>query len=243
MKLLEGLRVSKFFKGVVALKEVDFTVQEKEILGLIGPNGAGKTTLFNVISGFYRPDSGTIRYQGNDITNVSPWKARKLGIARTFQMVRPLPNISVIKNVMLPGIFGSKTKRNTSEVYSEATHLLELVGLKGKENMLAGRLIMADRRRLEVARALSAFPKIVLLDEVLAGLNPVEVADMVKLLSSIRDEMGVSFFWAEHVVKAVMEIADRVIVLHHGEKIAEGKPHQIASDKKVIDAYLGESYA
>lgn len=240
--LLEGVKVTRYFGGLAALKNVDFCVKEKEIVGLIGPNGAGKTTLFNCITGVYPPTSGKIIFEGRDITRLKPHEICKLGIARTYQIVIPFTGMTVLENVMVGALFGRRGSISMSDARKEALRCLEFVGLLDKRDVLADKLILADRKALEVARALAADPKIVLLDEVAAGLNPTETLRAMDMIKRIRDEMGITVFWVEHVMKAIMNVAERIIVLNYGEKIAEGKPSEIARDENVIKAYLGEKY-
>jgi len=240
--LLKGINVSKYFGGLAAVKDVDFVIKEKEIVGLIGPNGAGKTTLFNVISGIYHPTSGTIKFNGINISRFKPNKICNLGIGRTFQIMKPFLNITVLKNVMVGVLFGKGKSIEMSDARSEALRFIEFVGLLDKKNYFARSLTHADRKMLEIARALATEPKLILLDEVVAGLNPTETAQAMKLIKKIRDELNITIFWIEHVMRAVMGVAERVIVLHHGEKIADGTPKIVAKNKKVIDAYLGEKY-
>jgi len=241
-ELLLGTKVSKYFGGLGAVKDVDFFIKEKEIVGLIGPNGAGKTTLFNVISGIYRPTFGMIKFLDIDITKFKPNKICNLGIGRTFQIMKPFLNITTIENVMVGVFFGKGKSISMNNARDEAARFLEFVGLLEKKDVLARSLTLADRKRLEMARALATEPKLILLDEVVAGLNPTETSQAMELIKKIRDELEITVFWVEHVMKAVMGVVERVIVLHHGEKIADGTPKEIAKNKKVIDAYLGEKY-
>jgi branched-chain amino acid transport system ATP-binding protein len=236
--ILEGRNITKRFSGLVALKEVDFELRKGEILGLIGPNGAGKTTLFNVISGFLPPDGGLVSYKGRNLVGLKSFDICKLGIARTFQIVKPFLNMKVLDNVVVGAL--SRTK-NVGEAKEIAMDKLRFVGMDDKRDLLASSLTLADRKKLEIARALATMPEVLLLDEAIAGLNPRETEDAVKLISRIREE-GVTIFMIEHVMRAIMSISDRIMVLHHGEKIAEGSPREIAADQKVIDAYLGERY-
>jgi len=238
--MLEGVNISKFFGGLAALKNVSFSLSMGEIVGLIGPNGAGKTTLFNVITGFTPPSSGIIRFKGRKISGLKPHKICKLGIARTYQIVKPFSNLTVLENVVV-GMVSGRKKLSLSKARSEALEILKLVGLENKEYVQAKNLTLMDKKMLELARALATEPEVLLLDEVCAGLNPAEIHRAVQLIKNLRKQ-GLTIFWIEHIMRAIMTVADRIIVLHHGEKIAEGTPREIANDSKVIDAYLGEKY-
>jgi branched-chain amino acid transport system ATP-binding protein len=238
---LELERVAKSFKGLMAVNFVSMNVLEGEILGLIGPNGAGKTTLFNLITGFYPPSQGQILFDGKDITTTAPHKRCWMGIARTFQLVRPFPQLTVLENVSIGRVYGRDSIKNKFRAESDAAKILEMVGLAARASEKAYSLTLVNRKRLELARALATKPKLLLLDELLAGLNPSEVLASIELIQSIRG-MGITIIMVEHLVKAVFGIADRIVVLNAGDKIAEGPPKTIALDQKVIDAYLGKSF-
>ena len=235
--LLEVSGVSKRFGGLLAVADVSFTLHEGEILGLIGPNGAGKTTLFNVVNGVYKSDTGTITFSGKDITGSSPDQVVHLGLARTHQIVRPLQGMSVLENVIVGACFGCEYQ-SMHAARATALQVLQLVGLADRANSPARALTLASKKRLEVARALAARPKLLLLDEVLAGLNPTEIAQMIDLVRGIRDS-GVSVFMIEHVMQAIMNLSDRIVVLNLGRKIAEAPPAEVVKNPDVVEAYLG----
>jgi branched-chain amino acid transport system ATP-binding protein len=235
--LLEVCGVSKHFGGLMAVAEVSFTLNEGEILGLIGPNGAGKTTLFNVVNGVYKADIGTITFSGKDITGCSPDQVVHLGLARTHQIVRPLGAMSVLANVTVGACFG-REYQSMRAARVTALEVLERVGLASRANALASSLTLAGKKRLEIARALAAKPKLLLLDEVLAGLNPTEIALMIDLIRKIRDG-GISVFMIEHVMQAIMNLSDRIVVLNLGRKIAEASPAEVVKNSDVVEAYLG----
>jgi branched-chain amino acid transport system ATP-binding protein len=234
-------RVTKSFKGLMAINYVSMSMDEGEIVGLIGPNGAGKTTLFNLITGVYPPNKGQIIFDGKEITSFSSHRRCWLGIARTFQLVRPFPDLTVLDNVSIGRIYGRDAIKSRSQAEKEAGEILAQVGLADRRTIKAHHLTLAARKRLELARALATKPKLLLLDELLAGLNPSEVAASIELIQSIHRE-GVSIIMVEHLVKAVFGIADRIIVLNAGDLIAQGAPGIVARDKNVIDAYLGKSF-
>lgn len=236
--LLRLQGVSKAFGGVAAVHRVDLTVSEGEILGLIGPNGSGKTTLFNVVTGFYRPDTGQIFLGEREITGASPASVCRAGIARTFQVVRPFPHLTVLENVAVARAYGSEPAASRRAAEREALALLENTGFQGRHDLVAHSLTLVERKRLELARALATRPKILLLDELLAGLNPSEVLAELDVIRGLR-ATGITIIMVEHLVQAVFSLADRVVVMNAGEKIADGTPDAVAADQGVIDAYLG----
>jgi branched-chain amino acid transport system ATP-binding protein len=239
VRILEGHGVTKFFGGLAAISNVDFYVDQGEIVGLIGPNGAGKTTLFNLISAAVVLNSGVIKFKGKKISGFKPHQVCRTGVARTFQSVKIFGNIPVLGNVLLGSLFGTSTRMSSAEATREAMESLEFVGLSALKAIPAKDLTLANQKRVEVARALATKPEVVLLDELIAGLNPTETAQAMELVTRIRDR-GITIFMIEHVMKAIMSVCDRIIVLHHGEKIAEGVPQEIATSKTVVQVYLGD---
>jgi len=239
MQILEGKNLTKHFGGLAAVHQVDFDIDEGEVVGLIGPNGAGKTTLFNLISGSLPTTGGEVRYKGKKITGLKPDQICKRGIARTFQSAKLFAAMSVFENVLAASLFGTKRAIPVPNAGKEAAELLEFVELSSVREMLAKDLPIADRKRLEVARALATQPDLLMFDEVMAGLNPTEIAQAMELIAKIRKK-GITIFMIEHVMKAIMNVCDRIIVLHHGSKIAEGMPGEIATSRTVIEVYLGE---
>ena len=239
MHLLEGEGITRHFGGLAAVSDVDFYVDEGEILGLIGPNGAGKTTLFNLVSASLKPSSGKISYKGQDITSLAAYQICRLGIARTFQTVKVFPNLPVIRNVMVGSLFGIGGRVSTAEALRRAEEALEFVDMTPFKDVAAGDLTLAQQKRLEVARALATQPELLLLDELMAGLTSTEVAEAMGDVTQLRAR-GLTVIMIEHVMQAIMKISDRIIVLDHGRKIAEGTPAEIASSKEVIEVYLGE---
>ena len=236
--LLSAQGVTKRFGGLQALTQITFDLPAGQILGLIGPNGAGKTTLFNAINGVYPPEEGRIIFRGHDVTRARPSHLAHQGMARTHQIVRPLNELSVRENVMVGACFGRENQR-LREAARTADEVMEFVGLSARADQLASSLNVAQKKRLELARSLASRPYLLLLDEVLAGLNAAEIEAMVGTIREIRGQ-GVTIIMIEHVMKAVMTISDRVIVLDYGEQIAEGTPEEIAKDARVIEAYLGD---
>jgi branched-chain amino acid transport system ATP-binding protein len=239
MKILEAERLSKHFGGLTAISGLNLEVEQGAILGLIGPNGAGKTTLFNLFSGALRADTGVVRFKGHDITGLKPHRIARRGLARTFQSVKIFSRMPVMDHVRLGYLFGRLDTGDKGEADREINEILEFVGLASVRDSRGGDLILANQKRLEVARALAGKPDLLLLDELMAGLTPTEIADAMELVKKIG-RRGVTIVMIEHVMKAIMSICGRIIVLDHGLKIAEGTPEEIAQDKTVIEVYLGE---
>jgi len=239
MPILEGEKVTKYFGGLAAVSNVDFHVDQGEIFGLIGPNGAGKTTLFNLISAALTLKSGVIKFKGEKISGLKPYQICRKGVARTFQSVKIFANMQVRENVLLGALFGTPTTMTAPNAAKEAAELLDFVGLSAMSTMPARELTLVNQKRLEVATALATKPELLLLDELMAGLTPTETTEAMELVTKIRDR-GITIFMIEHVMKAIMGVCGRIMVLHHGEKIAEGTPQEITTSKKVIEVYLGE---
>jgi len=238
MPYLQLTELTKTFGGLHAVDELDVELKQGEILGLIGPNGAGKTTVFNLITGLLKPDEGEILFEDESVLNLKPHNICKLGITRTFQLVKPFAGMSVLENVMVGSFHLTKDPAVAKKEARKVVDFLELTHLCNKK---AGSLTISDRKHLEIARALATRPKLLLLDEPMGGMNPAEIDGMMEQIQKIRDE-GTTIFIIEHVMKALMAISDRVAVLHHGRKIAEGAPQEISKKQEVITAYLGEEY-
>jgi branched-chain amino acid transport system ATP-binding protein len=238
MNILEINNLVKDFGGLRAVDALSLFIKEGEILGMIGPNGAGKSTAFNCIAGVYAPTKGDIFFAGNKINGVRPWNLCKKGLARTFQIVKPFKSKSVLYNVMV-GSFANTDKRAAAE--EKALEVLKILSFENKKDERAGNLTIAELKRLEIARALATEPKLLLFDEVMAGLRPAEVDEMVQIIKKLRDQ-GITIFVIEHIMRAIMALSDRIVVIHFGKKIAEGSPQEVASNENVIKAYLGDEY-
>lgn len=237
MSLIEVKNITQKFGGLTAVADVSFVLNKGEILGLIGPNGAGKTTLFNVINGFYHPTKGDVYLNGKKVTNLRPHVLCKLGVARTFQVVKPLQRMSTLDNVIASAFIRTRTKAEAHEVSLE---VLKFAGLCDDMNVLSKSLPLGKRKRLEIARALATQPEIILLDEAFAGLNPTEINEQIEIVNKIRSERGITILIIEHHMKVIMAVSDRIVVLNYGQKIAEGTPYEIGHNPVVIEAYLGE---
>jgi branched-chain amino acid transport system ATP-binding protein len=240
LTLLQVKGVSRRFGGVQALNDISFDMQAGEIVGLMGANGAGKTTLFSLIAGNVAPSAGEIWFDNSRIDGLAPHQVNRLGIARTFQIVRPFANMTVLENIAVGALYGRGRTMSQHRARERCMQILEEVGLADRADMLASALTLAGRKRLEVARALATEPRLLLLDEVLAGLNATEARDALDLLRRLRASRSLSIVVIEHVMKALMQLSERIIVLHDGQKVMEGVPAEVANDPRVIKAYLGE---
>jgi branched-chain amino acid transport system ATP-binding protein len=238
MNILEINNLVKDFGGLRAIDALSLSIKEGEILGMIGPNGAGKSTAFNCIAGVYAPTKGDIFFTGKKINGVKPWNLCKNGLARTFQIVKPFRSKSVLYNVMV-GSFANTDKAAAAE--EKALNVLKILSFENKKDERAGNLTIAELKRLEIARALATEPKLLLFDEVMAGLRPAEVDEMVQIIKNLRAQ-GITIFVIEHIMRAIMALSDRIVVIHFGKKIAEGSPQEVASNENVIKAYLGDEY-
>jgi branched-chain amino acid transport system ATP-binding protein len=236
---VEGLY--KSFGGLMAVSHLDFQVDEGEIIGLIGPNGSGKTTMLNLLTGFLKPDSGTITFQGEDVTGLPRYRMGQKGMARTFQLTKTFSDFTALQNVMVGRVYGRESAQNLQVAGEESKEILDRVGLLGKAGVLAKDLTLMERKRLELARALAARPHLLLLDELMAGLNPAEAEEAMELIKRIRDS-GTTIVVVEHIVKAILGLSDRIVVLNMGEKIAEGSPQEIVHHPHVIEVYLGKAH-
>jgi len=237
MSLLQVKKVSRFFGGLAAVKDVSFEIRKGEILGLIGPNGAGKTTLFNVVNGFYAPSRGEVLFKDERISGLKPHQSCQRGMARTFQVVKPLQRMSVLDNVIASAFLRAKDRKHADEI---ALETLAFTGLTADRDVISKGLPLGKRKRLEIARALATQPKLLLLDESFAGLNPSELDESIGIIRKIK-ERGVTIMIIEHHMKVIMSISDRIVVLSYGEKLAEGTPAEIGRNPQVIEAYLGEA--
>jgi branched-chain amino acid transport system ATP-binding protein len=242
--LLEVQDLGVHFGALKAVDGVSFTIDKGELIGFIGPNGAGKTTTINLLTGVYRKSGGTVRFKDEDITSTTPNRTAKMGIARTFQITKPLMGMSVEENVMTGALFGKGGRGFTvKRAREKARECLEMTGMTGKMDMPVSGLTVPDRKRLELARSLATDPELLLLDEVMAGLRPMEIDESLELITRINSEYGITILFIEHVMRAVMSISQRIIVLNYGKKIAEGNPDEISTNPEVIKAYLGRKYA
>jgi len=239
MPLLQVEKIIKSFGGLMALCEVNFEIHPGEIFGVIGPNGSGKTTLFNVITGFLKANRGKVTFMGKDITGLPPHQICRQGISRIFQLVKPFHQLTILQNVMVGRAYGKDPATNIKKAKEEVVKILNFVGLGNKVETLASQLTMADRKKLELARALAAHPQLLLLDELMAGLNSAETETAMNLVKNIKNS-GITVIMVEHIMKAVLGVCDRIMVLNVGEKIAEGSPREVVKNQLVIEAYLGK---
>ncbi len=239
--VLEGDGVTRYFGGLPALQDVSFEVKSGEIFGLIGPNGAGKSTLLNVISGIFRPTRGRVLFKGRDITGRKPHAVCQLGVARVLQTPRPFLSMSVAENVGVGTLFGGADRRGRGSASEQVVSVLDLFGLRERQNVRVESLNLQEKKLVEMARALATRPEVLLIDEPMSGLNPTEIEESMVLVRRIRDDLGVTIVWIEHVMRAIMGVAERVMVLNYGKTIALGSPGDVARDERVIEAYLGRT--
>jgi branched-chain amino acid transport system ATP-binding protein len=238
--MLKVMGLTKSFGKLVAVNNLNFTVSEGERVAIIGPNGAGKTTTFNLITGHLKPDRGMVEFYGRNITGLNPYKICRAGIARTFQIVRAFPDFTVFEHVLIGAISRYGPRAQMDLLKNQTENVIQKLGLSAKKNTLVRNLTIVDKKRVELATALALKPKLLLLDELMAGLNPAEIDEYIELLKRLNEEDGITLIVVEHVMRAVMKLCNRIIVMHYGTKLAEGTPMEIATNKDVIEAYLGE---
>jgi branched-chain amino acid transport system ATP-binding protein len=243
MHLLSVEKLCKSFGGLKAINNVDFYVDEGEILGLIGPNGSGKTTTLNLLTGFLKPDSGNVMFKGENVVGLPRCHVCRKGVARTFQIIKPFLEFTTLKNVMVGRVYGQEPARNLKVAAQESKEILDVVGLTDKAETLAKNLTLMQRKRMELARALAARPQLLLLDELMAGLNHAETEEAMQLIRQLKRDRNLTILIVEHIVKAIVGLSDRIVVLNMGEKIAEGLPQEIIHNTEVIDVYLGKAHA